>query len=321
LLEPQRTNLVVNSSLGSPKTPYDGATNYLAPDGASSAFTPLVSTSSNRFESVINGGNYVSGTELTYSWYRKRISTPLDPSFLGDLDVKSFVNATFSSTTQIASDISGYDRFSVKVTITDGSLESKIRAYYGSLIGVGNSSVAYWGHQLELGSYATSYIPTSGTTVTRNQELCYDATPEINSEEGVLYAEISALANDGTLRMIVLNDGTQSNRVGLQYSSTNNLITAAYDIGGAGQASLNYTLTDAQSFNKIAFKYRQNDFSLYVNGIEVATDLSGNVLPANTLNNLEFEYGDNRFFFFGNTKDLQVYTKALSDAELIKLTT
>jgi hypothetical protein len=25
----------------------------------------------------------------------------------------------------------------------------------------------------------------------------------------------------------------------LQYSSTNNLITAAYDIGGAGQASLN----------------------------------------------------------------------------------
>ena len=59
----------------------------------------------------------------------------------------------------------------------------------------------------------------------------------------------------------------------------------------------NYTLTDAKSFNKIAFKYKQNDFSLYVNGIEVATDTSGNVLPANTLNNFEFEYGDNVALF------------------------
>ncbi len=171
--------------------------------------------------------------------------------------------------------------------------------------------------------YATSYIPSNGSQVTRNQDLCINggSLASINSTEGVLYAEIAALANDGTLRMIVLNDGTQSNRVGLQYSSTNNLITAAYDIGGAGQASLNYTLTDAKSFNKIAFKYKQNDFSLYVNGIEVATDVSGNVLPANTLNNFEFEYGDNRFFFYGKTKALAVWKEALSDQELTELTT
>ena len=321
LLEPQSTNLVVNSSLGSPKTPYDGATNYLAPDGASSAFTPLVSTSSNRFESVINGGNYVSGTELTYSWYRKRISTPLDPSFLGDLDVKSFVNATFSSTTQIASDISGYDRFSVKVTITDGSLESKIRAYYGSLIGVGNSSVAYWGHQLELGSYATSYIPTSGTTVTRNQELCYDATPEINSEEGVLYAEISALADDLTNRYITISDGSNTNYIRLTYTTTSNQIAARYYVNGAFQCALSHILTDETEFIKVSFKWRENDFALWVNGVEVATDTSGNVNPANTFNRLDFSRYDGIFPFFGNTKDLQVYPKALSDAELIKLTT
>ena len=35
-----------------------------------------------------------------------------------------------------------------------------------------------------------------------------------------------------------LNDGTsRAIEYGLQYSSTNNLITAAYNIGGAGQAS------------------------------------------------------------------------------------
>jgi hypothetical protein len=188
---------------------------------------------------------------------------------------------------------------------------------------VGDLDISIWGAQFEALSYPTSLIPTSGSTVTRNQDVCTNggSLATINSTEGVLYAEIAALANDGTLRMIVLNDGTQSNRVGLQYSSTNNLITAAYDIGGAGQASLNYTLTDAKSFNKIAFKYKQNDFSLYVNGIEVATDVSGNVLPANTLNNFEFEYGDNRFFFYGKTKALAVWKEALSDSELQSLTT
>ena len=186
------------------------------------------------------------------------------------------------------------------------------------------SEIILWGaNATNDQDYATSYIPTSGSTVTRNQDVCTNggSLSSINSTEGVLYAEIAALANDGTLRMIVLNDGTQSNRVGLQYSSTNNLITAAYDIGGAGQASLSYTLTDAKSFNKIAFKYKQNDFSLYVNGIEVATDVSGNVLPANTLNNFEFEYGDNRFFFYGKTKALAVWKEALSDEELTELTT
>ena len=50
------------------------------------------------------------------------------------------------------------------------------------------------GFQVEQQSYATSYIPTAGASATRNQELCNNATPVINSEEGTLYAEISALA-------------------------------------------------------------------------------------------------------------------------------
>ena len=318
LLEPQRTNLIINSSLGSPKTPYDGATNYLAPDGTNSAFTPLVSTTSNRFESTINGGTYVSGTELTYSWYRKRISTPLDPSFLGDLDVKSFVNATFSSTTQIASDISGYDRFSVKVTITDGSLESKIRAYYGALIGVGNSSVAYWGHQLELGSFGTSYIPTSGTTVTRNQELCNDATPVINSKEGVLYFEGSALADDGTNRYIAISDGTNNERIQIIYSSSAESIALSVVNLNSAQASHIETSISQTDLHKFAISYKQNNFNFWIDGVKVHSDTSGNT-PIG-LNNLSFNRPNNTSYFYGNTKGLKYYPKALADVELETLT-
>ena len=58
---------------------------------------------------------------------------------------------------------------------------------------------------------------------------------------------------------------------------------------------------------------------MYVNGIKVASDVTGNT-PIG-LNILTFNNGGGTSSFFGNTKDLQVYTKALSDAELIKLTT
>ena len=54
-----------------------------------------------------------------------------------------------------------------------------------------------WGYQLRAKFlYATSYIPTFGSTVTRNQDVCTNggSLASINSTEGVLYAEIAALA-------------------------------------------------------------------------------------------------------------------------------
>ena len=53
-----------------------------------------------------------------------------------------------------------------------GSLETKVRAYFGAAIGLGNSNSAYWGHQLEALQYATSYIPTNGTIETRTARYC-----------------------------------------------------------------------------------------------------------------------------------------------------
>ena len=52
-----------------------------------------------------------------------------------------------------------------------------------------------WGAQVEEGSYATSYIPTSGSTVTRNQDIfTRDGIGSlINSTEGVLFVEMAAL--------------------------------------------------------------------------------------------------------------------------------
>ena len=311
LWEPQTTQLLPNSEAfsqwgkGADITIEGG---YLAPDGNNTAYKVTKTGISTPYLTDNRG---LTAT-TTRSIFARTISGTGTATLLSH---NSNTNNTFTLTEQ-------WQRFELSDTASSTGLTT---FYAADFRGSGTlTEYLIWGaNATNDQDYATSYIPSNGSQVTRNQDLCINggSLASINSTEGVLYAEIAALANDGTLRMIVLNDGTQSNRVGLQYSSTNNLITAAYDIGGAGQASLNYTLTDAKSFNKIAFKYKQNDFSLYVNGIEVATDVSGNVLPANTLNNFEFEYGDNRFFFYGKTKALAVWKEALSDQELTELTT
>ena len=204
-----------------------------------------------------------------------------------------------------------WQRFDVYLNTTMSNVQ--FRAYED------NIDVLFWGAQVEALSYASSLIPTSGSQVTRNQDLCTNggSLATINSTEGVLYAEIAALANDGTKRYISLSDGTNANDVRL-YFDTNGYISVLSKVGGSTQSFINsnaYTQTD---FNKVAFKYKENDFALWINGVEVGTDNLGSVNAANTLNELAF-FGNN-LPFFGKTKALAVFPY-LSDQELTELTT
>ena len=133
----------------------------------------------------------------------------------------------------------------------------------------------------------------------------------------MLYAEIAALADDGLRKYISLSDGTTSNDVRL-YFDTNGYISALSKVGGSTQVFIQsnaYTQTD---FNKVAFKYKVNDFALWINGVEVATDNSGNTNTANSLDELNFN--GNNLDFYGKVKALAVFNEALSDDELNNLT-
>ena len=175
--------------------------------------------------------------------------------------------------------------------------------------------------QIEQGSYATSYIPTSGSTVQRAAETANGSgnSEVFNDSEGVLFADISALADDNTFRLITLSDGTTSNRLSLGYRSTSNAIYCEIRNANVTQAFLITTINDIKTKSKVSLKYKENDFAMWVNGFEVSTDTSG-ITPIN-LSKINFDSGQqNGSYFYGNTKEIGYYDTILTDAELETLT-
>jgi len=70
---------------------------------------------------------------------------------------------------------------------------------------------------------------------------------------------------------------------------------------------------------KLACRYKQDDFSFWVDGVKEGEDTSG--LTPIGMNELSFNIGTVSGSFYGNVKDVRVYNTALTDAELEELTT
>jgi len=192
-------------------------------------------------------------------------------------------------------------------------------------LGNGTDGVLLWGAQMEEGTYPTSYIPnlstTSGSTVTRNQDIfTRDGIGSlINDSEGTLYFEGSALENGGGIhRIISLSDGSYDNLIYIRIDST-----ASRFRGFSRGSSGSYTIITVNSIpqtdnNKIALVWDATNFRIWINGSERATATINNLpVGMNTLNLADPTSSGN---FFGKVKQLQVYKTALTDAQLTSLT-
>ena len=208
-----------------------------------------------------------------------------------------------------------WQKFSI--TATDGNYWQVVRTSGDTL-----SSAYIYGHQIESGSYATSYIPTYGVSQTRAGEVCGDAgtSATFNSNEGVLYAEIAALDPSGTYRLISLSGGNDANRIFIGLNTATGYLYYYVIVGGAVQANFTTSIYPSE-FTKVAVKYKQNDFAFWINGVEVSSDSSGTTFPANTLNVLQFDSASPTVPFHGKTKQVLYFPTALSDADLTTLTT
>ena len=320
LLEPARTNLVTYSEdftnaawvkygVGVGITPIVTPNYAISPDGTQNA---------SRLQCDLNGGNTTSDRSWLY-----QTTTTISGDNTFSLYVKNNSNEeiTFtlsngsSETVVVLSD----DKWHRLSTVKSGGGQPRI----GLIGGVGasdNADLLIYGAQLEQGSYPTSYIKSNGSQTTRSAETANNSgdASTFNDSEGVLMAEISALDETGR---IALNDGTTSNNVRFVYNSSTNVIEAVL-FNGTNQASLSYSFPIKGAFNKIAFKYKENDFALWVDGIEVGSQVgSGTTFTSGTLSEIDFDAGSNGLVpFYGSAKQIQYFDSALTDSELETLT-
>jgi hypothetical protein len=192
-----------------------------------------------------------------------------------------------------------------------------------SVIEDGTSTSFWYGGQIEVGEYGTSYIETVSADVTRAAETASGAgnSTLFNDSEGVLFAEISGFVDTDDYRIISINAGNSSNTlfVGLR-NDTGNVYFFLIS-NGSTQATYISNVNATNTNVKLAVKYKENDVSFYVNGFKLYQDTSATMISG--LNQLDCNYGNpsSNFPFYGKIKQIKVYNTALTDAELASLTT
>ena len=338
LLEPERTNLFTHSEYlnAFPWNSYvaafidDNVTT--SPEGFLNA-SLLREDTTNNSHFVYKDFNLTNGSTYTISIFAKSNGENRNLRF-GDGGVgwsSGWGSANFDLTngTSDSGTIENYGNgwYRCSVTGTTNATSSRLIIYSTlnnttTYQGDGLSGVYIWGMQVEEGSYPTSYIPTNGLLVTREADVCNNAGDStiFNNSEGVLFADISNIANDATLKRISISDGTNNNRIMIGYNNANNSYRVFVVSGGTLVFDFTGYFESSLRFNKIALKYKENDFSVWVNGNKTQGDTSG-AAPTGTLKQMQFASGANSGSdFYGNCRQVIYFNEALSDAELEYIT-
>ena len=338
LFEPQSTNLFPYSdvSSGFTKTKVTTSNNQgTSPDGSNNATKMLMTsgTGSHRvyqaIPSSLNDNNTLSvfikeQSEVSHIGLTAKTAGTIVAWFSGSDG--SIINANgLDAKTQSLSN--GWHRISISYVSDDTLAADNQFVYFSNRENTsanpafnGTETVLMYGFQVEKLSYATSYIPTNGSTVTRLQDAAFGAGSSdlINSTEGVLYFE-GLFLSDG-FKFVSLNSGSATNRVSI-YSSSQS--TIGYNVRNSNGNQMNGNFVIGSTINhKCALKFKENDFALWIDGVEVVTDNSGTTFSSGTLNELSYNGGAvGSSNFYGKVKALAVFKEALTDDELECLTT
>jgi hypothetical protein len=196
-----------------------------------------------------------------------------------------------------------------------------------SYTGNGSGNVFLWGAQLEAGSFATSYIPTTTAPLARSADVCNitggDFNGLYNQSEGTVFADVSGLMNttlSGNRAFVAISDGTYNNFFGILKAAGIAAIRGeGVTGGGANQFTLS-NLYDPSTQYKVALGVKTNDTNAAFNGSLKTTDTS--VTLPSTMNRLEFR--DATGAVGGQPSchlaAIRYYKKRLPNAKLAQLT-
>ncbi len=347
LVEPSAQNLFLRSNelnIGAPWTQDNivfttGSTSaFTSPDGTTNAFL-MADTSGNTRHRISQQPttSFVSGTTYTASIFVKKNSsnrfllingnTAFGARAVLSLDTLAItnINGTGASIDNYGN---GWYRFSVRGTATSTQATSvfiQMQNDASDVTYIGNGSSFYlYGAQVETGSVATSYIPTTTTApITRNADnisLSGAVSGCIGQTEGTIYAEVDLRNIVGTKAIIALTDGTTDNRIVMRFTSSTVLATIIRVAGATNDYSVTIpTIPSTGGIYKIAFAYKANDYCLALNGTAYASTATRAVPATNSMAICQNGFGTD--FLNDRIRAAALYTTRLTNAELITLST
>lgn len=197
----------------------------------------------------------------------------------------------------------------------------------------GETVIAY-AAQVEAGPFATSYIPTTGATATRGNELCSIDVDnfgwhggEAGSGTVVLEAQSDNWQHEGSSQFfrVLEFDGHINNGIYRAASDGDGdqiryRLSDSSDGGAFGPANIGAATASITDGAKVALAYAPDDFAIAANGASPTTDSSGtfDTLAVTTISIGKSTGNSN--YLNGYLKSFQYYPRRLTNAQLQELT-
>jgi hypothetical protein len=309
LIEEQRTNLLLqsetfdNASWAKVGTTTVTPNTAVAPDGTTTADRVIIPAGSNQ---GIQQSVTISTGSYRISVWARAVGTATT------LRLASFL-VDGSKVTTFSLPVGGFVRYEATFTYAVGGTPL-IRIDTNDVGG----TIEVWGAQLEAGAFATSYIPTIASTVTRSADVA-TITGSLFSQwygqpQGTFVVDFTP--DEGLVtnqnRVLSTTSGGASNRVvdisylgvnWVNYNGTNSAVIGAASVTTVPQ--------------RIAIAYATANYGYTLNGGTVATDSAALV---NSPTQLNFGRLDTSGYLNGHIRSIQYYPVRAADFQLQALT-
>jgi len=300
----------------------------------------MFETSANDNHAIFADYSVTSGTTYTFSFFVKSIiarnvringSTNF-PAQSTDVNLSTLaISGAGSGTCRVLNFGNGWARISQTYTATGTgngrfiiySMSGTTQSFQGST----NNGLYFFGAQLETGSIATSYIPTTTASATRNADvisLSGAVSGCIGQTEGTLYAEIVARPYNNALfpSILEVDDGTDTQRFAIFVNSVGG-IRVRLNASGISETpdSLNPTTLVVGQTYKIAAAFGFNgSIAFYINGVfQVSGSVTAGPFTAALNRVMLGQRGGIVSPFL--IRSAAIYTTRLTNAQLAALTT